>query len=147
MTNHRFSKPNRMNKRIKRSTASRCRDSIESLRIPQHISHNSEHTLEVRISPLETVTVGITNHAAMRMTQRRISKKAIAIVLRYGRQVRAHNAIIYFFGRNEFNRYLSHAQHAGRWEKFKDIHVIVSTRNNAVITCYKNSTIKVKAEF
>lgn len=147
MKKYRFNKQNRMNKRNKRRTASRCRDTIEGLRIPKYVNHEWNHSLEVPIGNDETVTVGITDHAAIRMTQRRISKEAIAVVLRYGRQVHAQNAIVYFFGKNEFKRHLSLGQHAGRWEKFRDIHVIVSAENNAIITCYKNSKISIRAEF
>lgn len=147
MNKYRFNKQNRMNKRNKRRTASRCRDTIEGLRIPKYVNHECSHSLEVPIGNDETVTVGITEHAAMRMTQRRISIEALAVVLRYGRQVHAQNAIVYFFGKNEFKRHLSLGQNASRWAKFRDIHVIVSTENNAVITCYKNSKISIKAEF
>ena len=84
----------------------------------------------------ETVTVGITDHAAIRMTQRRISKEAIAVVLRYGRQVMLKMPS-YILSVRMSKRHLSLGQHAGRWEKFRDIHVIVSAENNAIITCYK----------
>lgn len=145
MTKYRFNKQNRMNKHNKRATASRCRESIEMLRIPKYIRDAETNALDITLAQDEIIRVGITDHAAMRMTQRRITTDAIAVAMKYGRVVHANNAIIYFLGNKELKKALGKGQKRKDWERFRHIHVVVSAENNAIITTYKNSKLLIKA--
>ena len=141
-------KYNRNKKQNRRRTAQTVRDTLEGLKIPDYIDRSwSDQIHFTSIYPEEERTYGITNHAYVRMSQRGISKDAMAVVLKYGRRVHAQNVIVYFFGKKEMTRYLKPNQHASKWAAFRDIHVIVSSSDNTIITTYKNQDITIKADF
>ena len=81
------------------------------------------------------------------MSQRGISKDAISVVLEFGRKVHIRNAIVYFFGRKEFNKHLHKNQIAGKWSDYRDIHVLVSPADDVIITTYKNQKLSLKVGF
>ena len=141
-------KYNRNKKQNRRYTAQTVCDTLEGLKIPDYIDRSCSDQIHfTSIYPEEDRTYGITNHAYIRMSQRGISKDAMAVVLKYGRRVHAQNVIVYFFGKKEMARYLKPNQHASKWAAFRDIHVIVSSSDNTIITTYKNQDITIKADF
>lgn len=88
---------------------------------------------EVRISPLP-----LTQHARIRMNQRRLSYEAVAMVMAYGRLVRVRDAEIYAIGRKEVAR--------GRREgvdlsRFEGVQVVCSC-TGTVLTIYRNSDFR-----
>ncbi len=138
----------RSKKRRGRYTAASCKTMIEALRVPEYDDRTwCDQIHFTNIDPLEERTYGLTTHAKLRMSQRGISKDAMAVVLQYGRRVHTQNCIVYFFGKKEFKRHLHSKQHAGKWADFRDIHVIVSPTDNTIITTYKNQKISIKADF
>ena len=146
MRYNKMNKYNRNRKQNRRYTAQYCKDTLESLKIPDYIDRSWCDQLHFNnIDPEAERTYGITTHARTRMSQRGISKNAMAVVLKYGRRVHIRNAIVYFFGKKEFNRYLQATQIAGRWSHFRDIHVLVSPGDDTIITAYKNQKITMKA--
>jgi hypothetical protein len=141
-----FNRNQKQNRRNK--TAQAVRDTLEGLKIPSYIDRDWCDQLHfTSVYPEEERTYGITNHAQVRMSQRGISKDAMAVVLKYGRRVHAQNVIVYFFGRKEMKRYLKPGQNASRWTGFRDIHVLVSPSDDTIITTYKNQDITIKADF
>ena len=130
-------KYNRTNKQNRRHTAQTVCDTVEGLRIPDYVDRSWADQLHfTSVYPEEERTYGITTHANVRMSQRGISKDAMAVVLKYGRRVHAQNVIVYFFGKKEMKRFLKPNQHAGKWTAFRDIHVLVSPCDDT-ITTYK----------
>lgn len=143
-----MNKYNRNKKQNRRQTAQTVRDTIEGLKVPAYIDRTWSDQLHfTSVYPDEERTYGITTHAFIRMSQRGISKDAMAVALKYGRRVYAKNIIVYFFGKKEMKRFLKPNQHAAKWEAFRDIHVLVSTSDDTVITTYKNQDITIKADF
>ena len=148
MKHKKMRKYNRNQQQNRRRTPQTVRDALEGLKIPDYIDRAWCDQLYFKsIYPEEERTYGITNHAQMRMSQRRISKDAMAVVLKYGRRVHARNVIVYFFGKKEMKRHLKTGQHASKWDAFRDIHVLVSPTDDTVITTYKNQQITIKADF
>ena len=81
-------------------TAQNVRDALDGLKIPDYIDRDwCDQIYFDSVYPEEQRTYGITNHAQVRMSQRGISKDAMAVVLKYGRRVHAKNVIVYFFGK------------------------------------------------
>lgn len=150
-TEKRYNKMNKYNRNCKqrhRKTAEACKDTIEALKIPDYIDRTWCDQIHFsRVDPEECRTYGITNHAKKRMSQRGISKDAISVVLEFGRKVHIRNAIIYFFGRKEFNKHLHKNQIAGKWSDYRDIHVLVSPADDVIITTYKNQKLSLKVGF
>ena len=141
-------KYNRNKKQNRRYTAQTVRDTLEGLKIPEYIDRSWADQIHfTSVYPEEERTFGITTHAHIRMSQRGISKDAMAVVLKYGRRVHAQNVIVYFFGKKEMRRYLKPNQHASKWAAFRDIHVLVSSSDDTIITTYKNQDITIKADF
>ena len=148
MKHKKMRKYNRNQQQNRRRTPQTVRDALEGLKIPEYIDRSWCDQLHFNsIYPEDERTYGITNHAQMRMSQRRISKDAMAVVLKYGRRVHARNVIVYFFGKKEMKRHLKTGQHAGKWDAFRDIHVLVSPTDDTIITTYKNQQITIKADF
>ncbi len=146
--NRKMKNHNRSRRKRRHYTATSCKNMIEALRVPDYddrISCDQIHF--TNIDPLEERTYGLTTHAKLRMSQRGISKDAMAVVLQYGRRVHGQNCIVYFFGKKEFKRHLHSKQNAGKWADFRDIHVIVSPNDSTIITTYKNQKITMKADF
>jgi len=71
----------------------------------------------------------------------------MAVALKYGRKVYAQKVIVYFFGKKEMKKHLKHGQHHNKWADFRDIHVLVSSSDDTIITTYKNQDISIKADF
>ena len=86
----RIRKYNRNQQQNRRRTAQTVRDALEGFEIPDYIDRSWCESLTL------PCTYGITNHAHIRMSQRGISKDAMAVVLKYGRRVHAKNVIVYF---------------------------------------------------
>ena len=143
-----MNKYNRNKKQNRRHTAQIVCDTVEGLKIPDYIDRSWADQLHFNsVYPEEERTYGITTHAQVRMSQRGISKDAMAVVLQYGRRVHARNVIVYFFGKKEMKRYLKPNQNASKWTAFRDIHVLVSPSDDTIITTYKNQDITIKADF
>ena len=78
----------------------------------------------------------ITKHANQRMSERSINEWQVDKVLAYGRRHYNHKAIIYAVGRKEVRRH-------GRFlEPCEGVHVICSSKNEIVITVYKNHDLR-----
>ena len=148
MKYNKMRKYNRNQKQNRRHTAQTVRDALEGLKVPDYIDRNWCDQLHFKsVFPEEERTYGITTHAQVRMSQRGISKDAMAVVLKYGRRVHAQNVIVYFFGKKEMKRHLTPGQHASKWAAVRDIHVLVSPADDTIITTYKNQQITIKADF
>ncbi len=78
------------------------------------------------------------SHALIRMQQRGIKSKDIALVLRYGRVIYSRGLIFRVVGRKEVERYLSKGLNLTRVE---GVHVLVHT-NGTVITTYRNHNLR-----
>lgn len=82
--------------------------------------------------------IDLTNHATIRMQQRRISKTAIVVALLYGREVYTRDACICVIGQKEVQTCLRHgldlSAHAG-------VHVVLSG-NGTVMTVYRNADLR-----
>lgn len=131
-----------------KNTGQSVRAAVEGLKIPDYIDRSWSDELHFTgIYPEEDRTYGITHHAQIRMSQRGISKDAMAVVLKYGRRVYAQKAIVYFFGKKEMKKHLKNGQHNNKWADFRDIHVLVSPSDDTIITTYKNQDISIKADF
>ena len=144
----RIRKYNRNQQQRRRRTAQNVRDALEGLKIPEYIDRDWCDQIHFDgVYPEEERTYGITNHAQVRMSQRGITKDAMAVVLKYGRRVHAKNVIVYFFGKKELRRHLKTGQNASKWTAFRDIHVLVSPTDESIITTYKIQQINIKADF
>lgn len=82
-------------------------------------------------------TLPLTKHALQRMSGRRINRRAVAVVLCFGRSVHVRGAEIRVLGRNEIARTarlgLDFSSHEG-------IHVVCST-DGSILTVYRNRSL------
>ena len=88
--------------------------------------------------------LSLTNHAAIRMQQRGISRAALQTVLTFGRRIRAKGLTFYVVGRKEVALY---ADHGVNLAKFEGMQVLVAN-DGMVVTTYRNRdlhAIKVQA--
>ena len=139
---------NQKQRRRGKNTGPSVASTVEGLKIPEYVDRSWCDQLHfTSVHPEEERTYGITHHAQIRMSQRGISKDAMAVVLKYGRKVYAQKAIVYFFGKKEMKKHLKHGQHNNKWADFRDIHVLVSPSDDTIITTYKNQDISIKADF
>ena len=100
---------------------------------------NSITSLPSPLSPLS-----LTNHAAIRMQQRGISKAALQAVLDFGRRIHAKGLTFYVVGRKEVALY---ADRGVNLANFEGLQVLV-TADGAVVTTYRSRdlhAIKVQA--
>ena len=82
----------------------------------------------------------LTNHARVRMAQRRITPDDIAIVLQYGRVFYAKGAVIHIVGRLEAERFL----HVIDLSHLDGVHVVCSL-SAAVLTVYRDRQFHTKS--
>ena len=100
---------------------------------------NSITSLPSPLSPLS-----LTNHAAIRMQQRGISKAALQAVLDFGRRIHAKGLTFYVVGRKEVALY---ADRGVNLTNFEGLQVLVAA-DGAVVTTYRSRdlhAIKVQA--
>ena len=78
----------------------------------------------------------LTDHARTRMSVRGIREWQVEQVLLYGRETHVRNSTIYAVGNKEIREY-------GKFlEACKGIHVLCSPDNEAVITTYRNHSLR-----
>ena len=80
-----------------------------------------------------------TQHAEIRMQQRRISQTDIEAVVTYGREFHHADAVIYVIGRREVRAYSKVAD----LTQLQGLHAIVGPRGE-LITTYRNSAFSPK---
>lgn len=80
--------------------------------------------------------IHLTNHAKIRMAGRAIGKDDIDLVLTYGRASYARGAVIYAIGKKEI------AENGSFLKNCDGLHVVCSTRDGAVITTYRNRSLR-----
>lgn len=94
--------------------------------------------MHVTTQPQAQVQFQLSQHAAKRMQQRRISEMAVFITLLYGREVYTRDACICVIGQKEVHNCLRQgvdlSAHAG-------MHVVLSS-NGAVMTVYRNPDLR-----
>jgi len=78
-------------------------------------------------------TMGLTDHALLRMQQRRVSGDAVSLVLTYGREYRDRAAVIYVIGEKE----IEHHKPSIDLTELEGIHV-VTAHDGDVLTVYRN---------
>ena len=94
--------------------------------------------------PPSLLPLSLTDHAAIRMQQRGISRAALQTVLTFGRRIRAKGLTFYVVGRKEVALY---ADHGVNLAKFEGMQVLVAT-DGVVVTTYRSRdlhAIKVQA--
>ena len=78
----------------------------------------------------------LTDHARTRMSTRGIREWQIEQVLLYGRQSHVRSSTVYAIGRKEIKEY-------GKFlEPCEGLHVLCSPENEAVITTYRNHSMR-----
>ena len=77
-----------------------------------------------------------TEHARRRMSERSISPWEIDQVLVYGREAHVRSAVVYAIGKKEIK------ENGKFLEPCKGIHVLCSPENGAIITTYRNNSMK-----
>ncbi len=78
----------------------------------------------------------LTHHASHRMSERSIKEWQVEQVLTYGRAAHNRKAIFYAVGRKEVKEY-------GKFlESCQGVHVLCSPKDGAVITTYRNNSLK-----
>ena len=88
------------------------------------------------MNQISQAQVQITKHARNRMSERSIKKWQVEHVLNYGRICHNRKAVIYAVGRKEVRK-------NGRFlEPCEGVHVICSSKNEIVITVYKNHDLR-----
>jgi len=80
----------------------------------------------------------LTAHAVLRMQQRGIAPRLIALVLRYGRTIYARGLAFRVIGHKEVERF---ARDGLDLTPAEDIHVLVDT-DGSVITAYRNHDLR-----
>ena len=94
--------------------------------------------------PPPLVPLSLTNHAAIRMQQRGISRSALQTVMDFGRRIHAKGLTFYVVGRKEVALY---ADRGVNLANFEGMQVLVGT-DGVVVTTYRSRNlhaIKVQA--
>lgn len=83
-----------------------------------------------------TAGITLTNHASERMSGRGIRQWQVEQVMLYGRESHVRSSTVYAIGRKEVQEY-------GKFlEPCVGIHVLCSSESNAVITTYRNHSMR-----
>ncbi len=90
-------------------------------------------------SNLEKTPPPFTDHAARRMAQRGISRKAVLRTLRHGRRVYIRGACLYAVGKREVHR---SARRGVDLTALDGIHVVCS--DGVVLTVYRNRALNLR---
>lgn len=82
-------------------------------------------------------TLPLTKHALARMAGRRINRRAVAVVLCFGRSIHVRGAEILVLGRNEIVRT---ARFGLDFSSYEGIHVVCSA-DGSILTVYRNRSL------
>lgn len=77
----------------------------------------------------------LTDHAALRMSQRGIGRDQLSAVLRFGRCYHTRGVRFFFVGRKEVQRY---ARKGVDLSFIENVQVLLAPREDSVITVYRN---------
>lgn len=89
----------------------------------------------------ESENISISDHAASRMSQRRLPLESVEIARSYGRVSHVRGARVYSIGRIEVEKLSGKGLDA---RKYEGVHVVCSPDDNeTVITVYKNKNFRI----
>jgi len=80
----------------------------------------------------------LTAHASRRMTERRLSRETVGMVMTYGRVARVRGANIYAVGRKEVEEYLADGVNLARLQGVQ----VVCTPDGLILTVYRNNNLR-----
>ena len=93
--------------------------------------------------PSPSFPLSLTNHVAIRMQQRGISRAALQTVLTFGRRIHAKGLTFYVVGRKEVALYSDRGVNLAN---FEGLQVLVAA-DGAVVTTYRNRNLhSIKAQ-
>ncbi len=84
---------------------------------------------------INLVSTDISNHALTRMRERRIDIKAVQMAILYGYAILKQGVTFYVMRKRDIPRYVKRDE----VRKMKDLVVVWSNEENAVITCYRRA--------
>lgn len=82
--------------------------------------------------------LSMSQHAAIRVSSRRLPSEAMEVVFRYGREVHTRGAVVFVVGRKEVH--LAHRRGLDL-TKFEGVHMVCSVEG-IVLTAYRSSNLK-----
>jgi len=87
---------------------------------------------------MQALDLKITNHALMRMEERRLNADSVQAALMFGREIHTRGITLYVIGHKEVQQ-----ARKGTWEieQYEGLHVLCG-RNGNVVTTYRNYKLR-----